>query len=729
MKRQIAFFTACALSFSIILPGMTDTASAKVKKPKLKKSKISVEKNKKAKITIKGKKIKKTKWSIKSKKIATLSKKKKTSVVVKGKKAGKKTTVTAKVTVKGRKRPYSLKCKVTVVKAKPAPTPTPTVKPTVKPSVKPTDKAPDTGKPVTPSTEKPPVRDTSAYERADIISNTFDENWEPFVTRKNEDQKVSFSLTDDAKFAGKALKVSGRERMWNGAFLELTDIVVANATYHVEFWVKQELNAKRLPDIFYCTTETAAVPAAEATDDDKTWTYLIDAGTKVDREGTWVKVEGNFSVPASSKHFGLCFETKGYLNNFFLDEFHLDLVSAPAPKIDLTGLHELYKDKFIIGNAVGKTELQDAETVAYVKNMYGSITMGNEMKPDAIMSSTLIDKTSDTAKDYVIPAGYTDDKVPTLNFTDTDFALKTASENGLKLRVHTLLWHQQTPSWFFKEGYTDSGALVSKEVMDKRLEFYVKSVMKHILSSQYADVVYAVDVVNEYFHSNGAENAEKYKTYWQKIYGVTSTGSGDEMTNTEPPYVKAAFVYAYDVVKEYSKTDTVKLYYNDYNTYIGKCADNMIKMVNWINTTGDGNTDGKICAGVGMQSHLDTAYPTFDAYKTALEKFAAAGFDIQITELDITMGQTSTAAGKLTAEAKAKLLAQQTEYYEKLMNLYLEHKDSISAVVFWGLSSQGSWRAWGDPCIFGLKGMYDVKDSYKKMVELGGGTFPPAGSK
>ena len=203
MKRQIAFFTACALSFSIILPGMTDTASAKVKKPKLKKSKISVEKNKKAKITIKGKKIKKTKWSIKSKRIATLSKKKKTSVVVKGKKAGKKTTVTAKVTVKGRKRPYSLKCKVTVVKAKPAPTPTPTVKPTVKPSVKPTDKA--------PNTEKPPVRDISAYEKADVISNTFDENWEPFVTRKNEDQKVSFSLTDDAKFAGKALKVRGRE--------------------------------------------------------------------------------------------------------------------------------------------------------------------------------------------------------------------------------------------------------------------------------------------------------------------------------------------------------------------------------------------------------------------------------------------------------------------------------------------------------------------------------------
>ncbi len=58
MKRQIAFFTACALSFSIILPGMTDTASAKVKKPKLKKSKISVEKIKRLKLQSKERKSK-----------------------------------------------------------------------------------------------------------------------------------------------------------------------------------------------------------------------------------------------------------------------------------------------------------------------------------------------------------------------------------------------------------------------------------------------------------------------------------------------------------------------------------------------------------------------------------------------------------------------------------------------------------------------------------------------
>lgn len=709
MKRQIAFILACVLSIGLILPGADVDAKAKKKKPKLSKTKFSITAGKKKTIKIKNaSKAKKIKWKSSKKKVATVKKKGKYGGKITARKKGK-ATISVTFRLKGKKK--KLKCKVTVkAKKKPA---TPTPKTTKQPTQKPTTA------PAKDTRQKAPARDTSAYEQADVVSNSFDKDWKPFVKRCKEGQKVALSLTDDAKFAGKALKVSGREKMWNGAWLELTDKVVADATYHVEFWVKQELNVERVPDIFLCTTETAA--KENPTDDDKTWTYMIDGGTDVDRKGTWVKVEGNFSVPASSKHFALCFETLGSLNNFIMDEFHLDLVSAPAPKIDMTSINELYKDKFLVGNAIGITELQDEETMQYVKNLYGSITAGNEMKPDAILSSkaTLIDKNAEAAKDYVIPDGYTEEKVPTLDFEKTDLYLKEASERNLKVRIHTLLWHQQTPAWFFKEGYSSDGALVSKEVMNKRLEFYVKSVMKHILSSQYADVVYAVDVVNEYFHSNDAENAQN-PTYWQKIYGITSTESGTNMSNTKPPYVKAAFVYAYEIAKEFNKTDAVKLYYNDFNTY--ECADKIIELINWINTSGDGNTDGKICAGVGMQSHLDTSYPTFDSYKTALEKFVAAGFDIQITELDITMG----AVGELSAEAKAELLAQQTEYYEKLMQLYLDNSDSISAVIFWGLSSQTSWRAWGDPCIFGLRGKYDVKDSYKKIIKLGGGTFPPA---
>ncbi len=43
--------------------------------------------------------------------------------------------------------------------------------------------------------------------------------------------------------------------------------------------------------------------------------------------------------------------------------------------------------------------------------------------------------------------------------------LKLASDNGLKLRGHTLVWHSQTPEWFFHKDYNVDKSLVSKDVM------------------------------------------------------------------------------------------------------------------------------------------------------------------------------------------------------------------------------------------------------------------------
>ncbi|MFR5618671.1 MAG: hypothetical protein ACLTJ5_07470 [Clostridium sp.] len=46
------------------------------------------------------------------------------------------------------------------------------------------------------------------------------------------------------------------------------------------------------------------------------------------------------------------------------------------------------------------------------------------------------------------------------------------------------MWHKQTPQWFFKENFSKSGAYVSKDVMDGRLEYLVRNVMTHIYTYQ-----------------------------------------------------------------------------------------------------------------------------------------------------------------------------------------------------------------------------------------------------
>ena len=103
------------------------------------------------------------------------------------------------------------------------------------------------------------------------------------------------------------------------------------------------------------------------------------------------------------------------------------------------------------------------------------------MKPDAILGSSakLISVADAKKKGYYTPAGYTESTVPELAFTTVDKSLEAAKNNGLKMRAHTLVWHSQTPSWFFTKNY-DGSKVVPPAVMDARLDFYIHNVMGHV---------------------------------------------------------------------------------------------------------------------------------------------------------------------------------------------------------------------------------------------------------
>jgi endo-1,4-beta-xylanase len=315
-----------------------------------------------------------------------------------------------------------------------------------------------------------------------------------------------------------------------------------------------------------------------------------------------------------------------------------------------------------VGNILNGSQLSDSNAIKSIKKEYNSLTAENEMKPDAILGSSAntISLSQAKALGYYIPDNYPESTVPKLNFTTVDNMLKFAYDNGLSMRGHTLVWHSQTPDWYFRTGYNGNGGYVTPAVMDKRMEFYIKTVMGHVFSSKYGSVIYAWDVANEYLHAAPAESPKA--TGWQKIYGNLGT---------KPGFIKQAFQYAYDTLAYYKLTDKVKLFYNDYNEYME--VNDIIKLISYI------NSDKKVCAGIGMQSHLSTNFPSVAYYKSALDAFAKAGFEIQITELDV--GCTS--------------LSEQAKYYYDLMSAILSSKKSganITALVWWGLSDDHSWR-------------------------------------
>ena len=763
LGRMMAGTLALALVLGSNLISASDTQAA-AKKPKLKKKTVSVYKGKTDKIQIKGSKIKKTKWSVKKKSIATISKKRKTSVVVKGKKKGT-TTVTAKVTVKGKKKPYTLKCTVKVKnRITPSVTPTPktTNKPTytVKPTVKPTEdpykityvKAPEIKKSEPEATSVPDAAvttntniyaDFDSYSVGDSISTSGDEPNNKFINTKNGDfegdtidgfttRVTGFSATKnltvsvvDVSSAGRpsssadediqdnvsdnCLKISNRNSVAQGGLIELKDKLEPGATYKFTGYIK--MASDKSGNQIYVSTQTRA---SENTAE------VFSNLNKVNSTSDWIKVTATVSVPDDAYSFGLYIEASNDAStDIYIDGVSLVQTKRFVVEDDLPSLKDTYSKYFDhFGCAVEQLQLMSDTTSQFVSEQFNSVTFGNEMKPTGLMNSTIsLDKAKELG--YYIPEGYEQDennknakgevRVPYLTFDVMDAMLMKAKECGLKVRGHVFNWHQQTPTYFFKKSFTNSEVNVTPATMDKRLDFFIRNVMRHALTSEYKDVIYAWDVTNEYLHTLNGPTA-----LWHIIYNTVETGaSGQKYMSLTPSYVKLSFQIAHDELVKQNRTD-IKLYYNDYNTY--DVTDNIIKLLRWVNMKDDINTYGQICDGVGMQAHLDMTdsgnNPTVQKFADTMEMFKVnlPNLEISVTELDVTLGLNGT-ANTLTD-------MDQASYYEDIMRATLDCKKrggNINSVTLWGLHDGISWRSAQTPCIF--KGFGSPKAAFFALFD------------
>lgn len=330
------------------------------------------------------------------------------------------------------------------------------------------------------------------------------------------------------------------------------------------------------------------------------------------------------------------------------------------------------------GTCINLSQLQNANTLEHVKTHYNSITLENEMKPDAMLgyAPNLITKEAAKNAGYYVPESCTETVLPEINFSTLDSVLQICYNNGISVRAHTLVWHSQTPDWFFRVGFSNNNGYVSAAQMDIRMEYYIKSVMNHVYTSQYGSVVYAWDVVNEYLHAQDSG--------WQAIYGDVTTS---------PVFVKRAFQYAYDCLSYFGLTDSVSLFYNDFNTYME--VDDVIAMINYI------NADRKLCNGVGMQSHLSTTYPSVAYYTAALQSFLNNGLEVQITELDVVNKNDTD----------------QANYMYDLMSSILTLKKNggnITGITFWGISDDVTWIKGETPLLFSTLGV--AKPAYNSVL-------------
>ena len=494
-----------------------------------------------------------------------------------------------------------------------------------------------------------------------IFSADFEDGVNAFTRRGTNE---TLTIDNTVAHGGKSsLCVSDRAKSWNGPQLAMDKIITAGTEYVVSAYAKTEWYSSLTLSKQYndSTGTTHYENILAANNDGSSWSEYSNV---------------KFSFPAGSTDMYLYFEAGDSNVKIYVDDFSVS--NAPDVAIeDIASLSDVYAGYFKIGTAIGASSLASKPYMKLVnKHFKDSVTFGNELKPDFVL-----DKAACLA-DYEKTG---DDTNPQVSLTSAKSLLDYCRDNNIPVRGHTLVWHSQTPDWFFKVGYSDDGAWVSKDVMIKRMENYIKNLME-LIAKEYPTVnFYSWDVVNEAWtdggtpRTAGSNNTTSGNSAWVQVFGDNS------------------FIdYAFEFARKYAPKGC-KLYYNDYNEYIGSKTDAICKMANELKEKG-------LIDGIGMQSHLDVSFPSASAYEKALSKFAATGLDIQVTELDITTSDTSTAG-----------LEKQAQAYSDIFDSLVKYADNISAVILWGVTDDTSWRASKAPLLFDAE--YKAKPAFYSIID------------
>jgi endo-1,4-beta-xylanase len=321
-----------------------------------------------------------------------------------------------------------------------------------------------------------------------------------------------------------------------------------------------------------------------------------------------------------------------------------------------TTLKEAYKNAFKMGAAVNPAIVsgRDSKSQSVVIKQFNTITVENVMK-----------------------AGLINPQPGVFNFGPSDEFVEFGKKHNMFIIGHTLVWHNQTPAWFFqnKEGKPNT-----HDEQVERLREHIKTV-----AGRYAGKVDAWDVVNEVIDNDGSYRP----TTW-----VNSIGSGDEL-------VKLAFKFAAEFAPN------TELYYNDFNAWRPEKRDGIVRMVKML------QKEGIRIDGVGMQGHWGLNYPKNEYIEAAIDAYAACGVKVMITELDIDV-LPLTKEGQIIGQGMADKQFQLEEFetfldpykkglpteiqnkltkrYAEIFRIFYKKRDKIDRVTFWGVQDGMNWK-------------------------------------
>ena len=298
-------------------------------------------------------------------------------------------------------------------------------------------------------------------------------------------------------------------------------------------------------------------------------------------------------------------------------------------------LKDVFKKDFLMGVSLSGRNVRIPAEQDLIRGQFNSVTCENAMKPGPLHPAPDV-----------------------WRWEEADRIANFCRENGIRMRGHCLVWHNQFADWMF---YDEKGDFVDKEVFYARLRDHIHTVM-----NRYKDVVYAWDVVNEAM-SDGGINPYRESKFYQLC--------GDE-------FIAKAFQFAREA------DPNAILFYNDYNECDPRKSMNIYNMVLRM------RANGVPIDGIGMQGHYNIFGPSVKELEDALSLYAPLVEYIHITELDVRASEEMGGQLKFNREGISvtdTIQALHTQQYERLFKTFRKYADKIGSVTFWNLHDGCSW--------------------------------------
>ena len=350
---------------------------------------------------------------------------------------------------------------------------------------------------------------------------------------------------------------------------------------------------------------------------------------------------------------------------------------------------------FKLGAPLSFNQLRDAKYLNVLKSHFNSLTATNEMKAYSLLDERASRRAADG--------------MPVMNYTMADKMVGWAQENGIGVRGHVLVWDAYMCDWYFHEGYDPAKPYADPETVRQRTEYYITQVVTHF-EEKFPGVVYCWDVVNEAVGDSAGEYAPGDPRHLRTVRSGAPNLFREYMGED---YVAQAFLYARNAAEALGAD--IKLYYNDYNAFYPDKAKAILALVRSVDSYAQ-DADGqprRLVDGVGMQGYIggygvqdgcldDSLLKLIDS---AIRNYAAAGYEVQITEMAVRNFDLAQ------AERHAEYYA---DLFRVLMAVNTAENAPLKAVSIWGLTDTNAPKG---NYVYNLNspygGLLDLKLQYK----------------